>query len=106
MDRRLRALMLVTIWRFRVVAGQEQAFEAAYNSGGDWAQLFRRAPGYLGTEMLRATSPREYLTIDRWESVAAFDAFKRDFAADYARVDEACSAMTEQEQPLGQFTSL
>ena len=96
--------MFVAVWRFRIRAGQEQAFEAAYKGDGDWAQLFRRAPGYLGTELLRASAEREYLTIDRWEIADAFEAFKQNFAAEYHQLDEKCSAMTEHEQSLGQFT--
>jgi hypothetical protein len=28
-------------------------FESRYGPEGDWAQLFRRAPGYHGSELLR-----------------------------------------------------
>jgi len=96
--------MFIAVWRFRVRSGQEHAFESGYKGDGDWAQLFRRAPGYIGTELLRAANEREYLTIDRWESAAAFEAFKQNFGAEYAQLDEKCGAMTEHEQSLGQFT--
>lgn len=93
----MRAVMFVAVWRFRVRAGQERAFEIAYNSNGHWAQLFGRATGHRVAELLRGANAGEYLTIDRWENTAAFDAFKRDFGAEYARLDEACAAMTEDE---------
>jgi hypothetical protein len=40
---------------------------------GEWAHLFRRGDGYLGTKLLqRCEDSREYLTLDRWNSRAAY----------------------------------
>lgn len=87
------------VWRFRVVAGLEPEFERVYGSTGAWAQLFSRAAGYRGTELqrLEKRSP-EYLLVDRWESRAAWEAFRRDHAADYERLDRECEALTLTEE--------
>ena len=38
----------------------------AYGPEGDWARLFRTAPGFLGTTLLKGEGPPpEYLTLDR-----------------------------------------
>jgi 8-oxo-dGTP diphosphatase len=93
----------VILWEFRVRRGSEPAFEAAYGSEGDWAVLFRRAPGYLGTELLRAPETGRYVTIDRWVSSAAFDAFRDAHRADYEDLDRRCEDLTIAETPLGKF---
>jgi heme-degrading monooxygenase HmoA len=97
----------VRLWEFRVRAGCEADFEAAYGPRGAWARLFALADGYLGTELLRdATVPRRYLTIDRWTEAEAFDRFRRDHGAEYARLDAQCEPWTEAETALGAWTGV
>lgn len=69
------------LWEFHVRAESRDEFERHYGPEGSWAALFRRAPGYLGTHLLRdrATDGR-YLTIDRWQSEAAYRAFHAQFS--------------------------
>ena len=93
----------VILWEFRVRPGSEPAFEAAYGSEGDWAALFRRAPGYLGTELLRAPEAGRYVTIDRWVSSAAFEAFRDANRSEYEDLDRRCADLTIAETPLGKF---
>ena len=94
----------VIVWEFRVRAGRELEFEAAYGPEGEWARLFRRDPGYLGTELLRDGSDRRrYLTIDHWTSGAANDAFRERWRSDYQALDHRCEALTEHEAPLGRY---
>jgi 8-oxo-dGTP pyrophosphatase MutT (NUDIX family) len=94
----------VIVWEFRVRAGREIEFEAAYGPEGDWARLFRRDPAYLGTELLRDRSDRlRYLTIDHWASGAANDAFRERWRSEYEALDRRCDALTEHEEPLGRY---
>ena len=95
----------VILWEFRVRPGSESAFEAAYGPEGDWAMLFRRAPGYLGTELLRAPEAGRYVTIDRWVSSAAFDEFRDAHRPEYEDLDRRCADMTIEETPLGKFNA-
>lgn len=96
----------VIVWEFRARSGSEAAFESAYGPEGDWAQFFRRDPAYRSTELLRAGGERRYLTIDRWASRAAFEAFKERHGPEYAAIDRRCEALTEHEAPLGDFLPL
>ena len=90
--------MFVRIWRFRAAAGREREFEQLNGSSGAWAQLFRSAPGYLGTELQRVVgSPSEYLTIDRWESRDAWLAFRQTHAVAYESLDREAAPLTESE---------
>jgi len=92
----------VLVWEFAPAAGREAEFERAYGPDGDWARLFRRDPAYLGTELLRGAGGR-YLTLDRWRSRAAFEAFRKREAEDYAVLDRRMEALTSHESSLGSF---
>ena len=98
--------MYVIIWKFTVRPGLEADFAAAYGPEGLWAQFFRRGPGYVETELLRdALTPRQYFTIDRWESQAAFESFQARYADDYKAIDRECEVLTESEVKIGSFES-
>ncbi|MGN6148318.1 MAG: antibiotic biosynthesis monooxygenase family protein, partial [Rhizomicrobium sp.] len=71
----------------------------------DWAGLFAKTKGYLGTELLRE---REgvYLTIDRWRAQEDFDNFLAAHRADYEVLDNICDGWTLKEEHLGVFEVL
>ena len=93
-----------TLWEFTVAAARQAEFEAHYGPDGTWARLFRRADGYVGTELLRDRGdPLRYLTIDRWESREAFLAFRRAHGAEYERLDSEFEGLTMREAPLGEY---
>ena len=97
--------MYVIVWEFTVRAAAEPAFEELYGPAGAWVALFRTAPGYLGTELLRPfRGSRRYLTIDRWASAEAYAAFHDRHAAEYQALDAAGDALTEAERSVGEFT--
>jgi hypothetical protein len=43
------------IWEFRVDPSAQADFEFEYGPSGSWAALFRQAPGYIDTLLLRDT---------------------------------------------------
>ena len=93
-----------TLWEFMVAAARQAEFEAHYGPDGTWARLFSRADGYLGTELLRdRADPLRYLTIDRWESHGAWQAFHRAHGAEYERLDREFEGLTTREAPLGEY---
>ena len=96
--------MYAIIWKFAVKPGLENDFEAVYGPSGVWAQYFRRGDGYLETELLRnASAPGHYVTIDRWESKAAYETFRTRFAAGYSAIDQECEVLTESETEIGTY---
>ena len=96
--------MFVVVWQFEIAEEKVAAFEAAYGPHGNWAQLFRKSPEYVGTELLRdAYVAGTYLTIDRWKSEEAFRAFRKDHDAAYEELDRACDALTEKETRVGAY---
>jgi heme-degrading monooxygenase HmoA len=92
------------VWAFDVKPEQVKAFERVYGPEGDWVRLFRRAPGYVGTEMRRETERMtRYLTIDRWESRAAYAQFKETLRHEYQALDARCAMLTYSERKVGDF---
>ena len=98
--------MYIILWRFRPAVGREGEFERAYGPSGEWARLFGREDGYLGTELLLRRSEdesREYLTLDRWASGAAYEAFRARRSGEYGRLDRQLEELTEEETLVGAF---
>ena len=96
--------MHVIVWEFTVPQVHRAAFEQAYGPDGDWALLFRTAPGYRGTELLRdTTAPGRYLTIDRWERAEDFVNFKRASGPAYEAMDREFEGLTAHEARVGTF---
>ena len=107
MDHGSRRPVFVRVWRFRPKAGLEDEFEALYGEKGPWTQLFQLGHGYLGTELHRVSvEPPEYRTIDRWESRAAWEAFRREFAALYESLDRSAERVTDLEQLVEESDTL
>ena len=93
--------MHVVLWRFRVRPGREAEFEAAYGDDGTWARFLRSGSGFVSTELLRGTDGT-YLTVDRWDSRSAQQAFREANARRYAELDAAGEAMTTEETLLAE----
>lgn len=92
------------IWRFRPPAGSEQAFAKAYAPQGPWAKLFETHPGFQSTELLRpALGEGWWLTIDRWNSRAAFDDFQQNEGDAYRALDAALEGIAGEELFVGDF---
>ena len=96
--------MYAIVWEYEVRTEQAAAFEALYGPDGDWARLFGRADGYVETRLFRDTArPMRYLTIDRWLSRAAYEAFALASGPAYAALDRRGEALTVREHRLGTF---
>lgn len=96
--------MFVAAFAYEVPPERVGEFEVEYGPSGGWSELFARAPGYLGTELLRdhAASGR-YLVLDRWDSVEARDAFLRRWGDEYAAHSRRCERLYDSEVDLGRF---
>jgi len=93
------------VWEFDVPREREAEFERHYGQAGTWVKLFSRASGYLGTLLLKdGERPGRYLTVDRWESEAAYRAFRTQYASEYQALDLQCENLTSSEKSLGNFT--
>ena len=94
------------IWAFEVHAEHADAFREHYREGGAWTQLFRRARGYLGTQLLQDESNAlRFVTIDTWSNAEDYEAFRAQYASEYAALDRVCEAFTARETLIGHFVS-
>ncbi|HEX6083868.1 MAG TPA: antibiotic biosynthesis monooxygenase [Thermoanaerobaculia bacterium] len=93
--------MFTTVWKFVVRDEAIAEFERHYGAEGTWALLFRKAHGYLGTELYRGVANAgEYVTVDRWIDEAAYRAFREEYAAEYDSIDRECEELTESEEKI------
>ena len=92
------------MWEYIVAPDQVSAFEQVYGPSGDWVRLFRRAQGYLRTELHRnREQPHRYITIDYWEPQAAWEAFRARYAREFEILDAECASFTARETEIGRF---
>jgi heme-degrading monooxygenase HmoA len=96
----------VIIWEFRVKAEMIHKFISAYKPDGEWAQLFRLAEGYIGTELLFSSDDEErFITIDRWSSPTDFIRFQDRLGEQYQSLDAHLDGLTAEEVNLGSFVT-
>jgi heme-degrading monooxygenase HmoA len=99
--------MYLIIWEYRVKPEQVAKFEEIYAANGAWAQLFKEATGYLGTELLHdPNDANRYITIDRWKSSQDYETFLLQWKAEYESLDAQCEGLTEHETSLGRWESV
>ena len=92
------------IWEFVVKPEHEARFIEHYGPEGSWARLFRQAPGFVGTLLLRdQAAPLRFVTIDRWQNARAFETFRERYAQQYELIDSQCRELTVSERPIGAF---
>ena len=92
------------LWEFIVKPHHCDEFQREYGPGGPWVALFRRAPGYIDTLLLRDRSnPQRFIIADRWKTADAHGAFLAAFSAEYAALDARCAHFTGRETPVGEF---
>jgi len=95
------------IWKFRPPTGREEEFAAAYSPDGDWARLFSIADGFIETQLLRPAQPGGWwMTVDRWRSEQAFEAFEAERGDDYRRLDAELEGCAGEEVFVGAFEDL
>jgi heme-degrading monooxygenase HmoA len=93
------------LWEFDVPPANQPEFERIYGPAGRWVELFRRAPGYLGTYLLRDRSKSgRFVTIDRWRDEQAYREFRATHPDAYTALDLECEGFASVETPLGVFT--
>jgi heme-degrading monooxygenase HmoA len=94
----------VYVWTFQAKSGSEAEFEKTYGPEGEWVSLFKKAPGYLRTELLRDNAlPGRYLTIDHWESELSHHKFREQFDSEFRQLDQRCEHLTDSEVLIGHF---
>ena len=94
----------VRVWKFKPPRGREHEFFDAYSGTGQWAKLFGKAPGFRDTTLMQPTEPGDWwLTLDRWDSVADFNAFQANLGHEYHTLDAELEGVAGEEEFVGAF---
>jgi heme-degrading monooxygenase HmoA len=93
--------MFVRIWFYDAVAATVEEFERVYAGDGDWAELFRRSPGFRETELFRSQGGElRYLTVDRFDDEMAWLRFLGEHRQAYDALDARCAGLCTAEQEI------
>lgn len=92
--------MISVLWKYKVKPQYRRDFLAAYGADGRWVAFFKQDAGYRETILLQPTDGH-FLTIDRWCSREAYDAFRVSHAEEYKRLDRSFDCFFEEEEDLG-----
>jgi len=92
------------VWTYDVAPAHRAAFRAAYGPDGDWALLFKRSAGFVGVELYQ--DGERFITLDRWSSKSAFDAFQAAHGGEYAALDVKLAHLTIGQVRVGAFESV
>ena len=96
--------MFVLIWTYRVKPEHLAEFKAAYGAGGEWARAFASGEGFIRTDLYQnPDNAHLFITLDHWQSKAAFEAFQREHAERYREIDARCDAWTDEESFDGAY---
>jgi len=97
----------VYIWEYRVKPECVNEFKKFYGPDGDWVQLFRKADGYVKTDLHQDFSDKcRFITVDFWETKQYRDHFRVKFAEEFMILDAHCEGFTSTEKLIGDFDSL
>ena len=98
--------MYIRVWEYDVAADHVDAFIAAYGEAGDWARLFQRGRGHVGTELFRSTDDEaHFVTVDRWSDEAAWRAFLEEWGESYEALDTAMNRLAASQRSLLEGTA-
>jgi heme-degrading monooxygenase HmoA len=94
--------MITIVWEYQVKANHLAEFERIYAPDGDWAELFRKSKGFVGTRLFQASDDQQlFITMDQWESITDFNTFLSQRKQEYEKLDKQCDSLIEHETRLG-----
>jgi heme-degrading monooxygenase HmoA len=96
--------MLVIVWEYMARPDRLEEFESLYRPDGPWVELFRKSPGFVSTTLMRdVKDTHRFVIADRWNSEESYEAFKKDFAAEYQSLSERGERTHRAEHLIGRF---
>lgn len=95
--------MFTRVWEYEVPEAHIDDFIVVYDAAGDWARLFQRGAGFVGTELFRSTDEGgRFVTVDRWEDKASWRAFLENWSAEYEQLDATMLGLAEFQRSLSE----
>jgi len=97
----------VYIWEYLVKEEHQTEFENIYGPEGEWVQLFRKAEGYITTDLHQDISnTNRFITVDFWNTKKDRDSFRKKYSKEFELLDEHCELFTNQEKLIGDFDTI
>ncbi|MDF2178597.1 antibiotic biosynthesis monooxygenase [Aliiglaciecola sp. CAU 1673] len=94
------------IWEYRVANKNLDEFVRLYGPQGEWVTLFKKADGYIGTELLQDQyDSNRFITIDKWRSKADWQSFAEEYRHAFNLIDATGEQLTQSERMIGQFNT-
>jgi len=94
----------IYIWKFYINDNYKNEFEYLYGLEGAWVKLFKKDPMYIKTELISDLKyPKQYLTIDYWQTKEAYKLFHFNNKNRYIEIDAVGKKFTNKEEFLGEF---
>jgi len=101
---KLNKAMIIIVWEYQIKSNYIAEFEKIYAPDGEWAELFKKSKGFVGTRLIQSPDhPDRFVTIDQWESLDDYKMFFSQWRAEYEKLDKQCEGLTEHESCLGTF---
>ena len=92
------------VWKFRPPRGAKPNSNEPIRALASGRSCFASTPGYQGNDLLRPTEPGGWwLTIDRWDSAANFEAFTEVFGNSTGALDTELEGIAGEEEFVGTF---
>ena len=99
--------MFVAIWKYEVDLNRLEQFEELYGQNGKWVALFKKAAGYINTELVKGISSKNiYISLDKWESQALYEKFYEENKSTIDSIDKEGDELTLSETKIGWFNAL
>jgi heme-degrading monooxygenase HmoA len=96
--------MYAYMWEYKVKTEYKMTFEEMYSPGGRWNELFKKAKGFIRTELFHdQLDSIKYITIDYWNSKSDQNEFMLSFSDEYKALDTECAAFALNERYIGEF---
>lgn len=96
--------VFVYIWEYLVKEEHLEEFKRIYSPVGAWTELFKKADGYIATDLHQGISdPKRFMTVDFWNTKDDRDNFRSQFSKEFKVLDKHCESFTKREQLIGDF---
>jgi len=96
--------VLVIVWEYMARRDRLEEFETLYRPDGAWVKLFKQSPGFVSTTLMQdVKDPLRFMIADRWMSEESYEAFKREFAAEYGELSARGERLHRAEHLIGRF---
>ncbi len=98
--------MYYLVWEYEVDEANQAKFEEAYSRAGAWFKLFEPCGDFLGHELIKNTTGKSYVLIDKWMDKKSYESFVKSVQLEYDHLNEISKALYSSEKQIGTYLTL